>query len=463
MEPPIRIAVGSSAKQIAEAIRTAVGNGTIRPGQKLPSVRSWAVALAVSHDTVSQAYKLLQSYALLEPKVGSGTAIADPLPGQFGYRILREALGQGPLHNYESISESSNIRSFASNVLDPRLFRADAFLAELREVQTLGHWAFYYAPPQGDLGLRHEIAAWLKSLGTPATPENIVVTLGVQQALTLVGRLLLKSGDILAIEGADHLGGVQRWASLGVTRHIVSRRDGEAPDISKLRSVNAKALYVAPTGCGASGRVLDLAQREALLELKVPIIEDASNSWICYGDRPPDLAALSSQVIQVGSFANVLAPGIRVGYILANVETCNALTRLQQVETAGLSLPLQVALASLMRKGFLRSEVKRLTARYSVRRKAMLSALSTYFPRTCSWSIPEAGFACRVRLPDTIDTQKLYEQAVERGVAFTPGSMLFNQEQARNNIRVCFGTQDPEGIREGMRVLGQLVSVNRAV
>ena len=450
-----------TARQIAESLRSKIIHGELIAGQRMLTIRQMATARGVSSDTIFRAYKSLAETGLLDMKQGANTTVSNPLPGQAGALALRRVIGEGPLNDYEALSESSNVRSFATNVADPRFFRDDEFLAEMRDVSSRGPWGYYYAPPEGDLGLRHAIADRLNRLGTPASAENIVVTLGSQQGLTILGRYLMRPGDKVAIEGADHLGGDRRWAALGLERHVVPRLPEEEPDLDALARVEAKVLVVSSTGCGASGRVMRPQSRLNLLsmsrELGVTIVEDASNSAIIYGERPRDLIALGDGIIQVGSFANALAPGVRLGYIAAHADVCRDLAAMQQIETGGLGLPNQIAMASFMRKGMLHEHIKRCMPRYRKRRDALMSAMVKHFPKGVTWSTPMAGFGCKVDLGRDFDQRAMYDQAVEAGVAFTPGEMLFGESEQYSCIRVCFGNQTESRIDEGIRILGELL------
>ncbi|MEI8281393.1 MAG: PLP-dependent aminotransferase family protein, partial [Armatimonadota bacterium] len=291
---------------------------------------------------------------------------------------------------------------------------------------------------------------------------NIVVTLGSQQGFLMLGRYLMQPGDKVAIEGADHLGGDRRWAALGLNRHVVPRLDEEEPDLNELAKVGAKVLVVSPTGCGTSGRVMAPATRLRMIsmakETGMTIVEDASNSAIVYGERPRDLIALGDGIIQVGSFANSLAPGVRLGYIAAEANICRDLAAIQQIETGGLGLPMQIAMASYMRKGLFQEHIKRCVPRYRKRRDALMSAMAKHFPKGVTWSMPMAGFGCKVDLGRDIDQRTMYDRAVDAGVAFTPGAMIFGETEQFRCIRVCFGNQTESRIEEGIRILGELLS-----
>ena len=451
-----------TAKEIAEKLRSKVARGEFLPGQKMPTVRKLADEFGVSSDTTFRAYRLLGETGLLVMKQGANTTVANPLPGKMGTSVLQDVIGKGPFNEYEVLSESSNVRSFATNVGDPRFFQADAFLAELRDVMDRGPWGFYYGPPEGDLGLRNAIADWLTSLGTPATAERLVITMGSQQAFSLVGRTLLSPGDSVAIEGADHLGGHLRWSFLGIERNIIPRLPGEEPDQQAIQSSQSKVLVVSPTGCGATGRVMSAESRDQLLgicsEKGTVIVEDTSNAGFCFVDRPLDLASFDESVIQIGSLANVLAPGLRIGYILAPHDICADISRRQQIETGGLGLPMQIAIASYMQGGFLRDHIRRSLPKYRKRRDALLSSLAKYMPRGIEWTTPQAGFGCKLSIQGDVDQEALYKRAVESGVAFTPGSTIFGEPEASQSFRVCFGNQTEARIDEGIRILGEILA-----
>ncbi|MEI7987271.1 MAG: PLP-dependent aminotransferase family protein [Armatimonadota bacterium] len=452
----------SGSRAISENLRSRILRGEFLPGQKMPTVRSLAEDLNVSSDTTFRAYKRLQESGLLVMNRGSFTTVACPLPGENEAGILRNLVATGPINEYEALSESSNVRSFATNVPDLKFFQADSFLAEIRDVLNHGQWGFYYSPPQGDLGLRIAISEWLNKLGTSCSQENIVITLGAQHGLALTSRYLLGNGNKIAIEGADHLGGPARWASLGLERIVIPRLPGEVSNIDGIVSCGAKAIVVSPTGCGLSGRTLTSSDRQAIKDIckfnEIAILEDVSNSFVTYEDRPMDMFDMSGEVIQVGSFSNILAPGIRQGFIVASQDQCHDLARMIQNDTGGLALPIQIALASFIRKGLLKDHIRRVIPRYKKRRNSLLSGLAIHMPKHVSWSIPKAGFGCRVSFREESDVERLYERTVERGVSFTPGKLLVHANEANKTIRVCFGNQSESRIAEGTRILGELLS-----
>lgn len=451
-----------SSKSISELIRSKIISGEYLPGQKLPTVRSLAKEMNVSSDTTFRAYKVLQASGLLHMNQGSFSTVANPLPGDPQKKIIRGLSATGPVNEYESLSVASNVRSLATNVPDLSFFQSDVFMAEMRDGVNQGPWSFYYAPPQGDLGLRTMIAHWLNGLGTKATPDNVIITLGSQHGLSLAGRCLLNRGDTLAIEAADHLGGMERWASQGIEREIIPSLLDDSPDREKIGSTTAKVLTICLTGCGLSGRIISAQDRMIIKEIcqakGITIIEDVSNSFISFQDRPLDMFDSSSPIIQVGSFSNILAPGVRIGFLLASQDQCHALARLIQNDTGGLPLPPQIALASYLRKGLLTEHITKVTLRYKKRRNALLSSLAIHMPRDVAWSMPMAGFGCRIRLAKPRNIEETYELAVERGVSFTPGRLLVHSEEADSTIRLCFGNQSETRISEGVRILGEILA-----
>jgi 2-aminoadipate transaminase len=377
-----------------------------------------------------------------------------------------------------TLTEPSSVISFASG-----LPAADMFpITELQEacqrvLVEHGAHALQYGPTQGYRPLREMITRHTARYGITVTPDNVLVTSGSQQALDLIGRVFLNPGDRILVEAPTHVGGLEAWQSYQAD-YVSVPLDAEGIQMDLLEGAlrgGPKFLYVLPNFHNPTGVTLSLARRLKLLALAdhhgVPILEDDPYGQLRYeGEHIAPLAVLdgrahtrenlpySGNVLYLSTFSQTLAPGLRLGWMVAPVDVMQRLVQAKQGTDLQTSMFIQMVAYEVARGGFLDHHVRELRVIYRERRNAMLTALSHYFPSEATWTEPQGGLFIWVTLPPTLDTTAVLQQALAAHVAFAPGSAFFAQGGGQHMMRLNFTCMDPDRIEEGIRRLGGVLT-----
>jgi 2-aminoadipate transaminase len=346
----------------------------------------------------------------------------------------------------------------------------DAVNAVLRrEGQTLATYGLAHGP-QGYLPLRDFIAAKLKrDAGISCTTDDILVVSGSLQALDLVNQTLLARGDTVIMEQETYQGSLNRLTRLGVSvvgiplDHEGMRMDALAAALADLRGrgVTPKYIYTIPTVQNPTGSILPETRRAELLKLSeqygVPIFEDDCYADLIWdGKRPPAIHAMSrtNGVIHIGSFSKSIAPALRVGYIVA---PWPMLSRMLALKTdAGSGALEQMVLAEYCAPHFA-AHVPKLTRGLRAKLDTLMEALNEQFGTSAEFDDPKGGIFLWVKLPDQVDTLKLYQAALAAGVAINPGpEWSTNKTYSSSRLRLCFASPSHQQIREGIAVLAEV-------
>jgi len=351
--------------------------------------------------------------------------------------------------------------------LDDLIAAANAVLT--REGRTLATYGLN-SGPQGHRPLREFLAAKLKrDAGMNCTADEILITSGSLQALDLVNGVLLARGDTVIIEQECYQGSINRLTRIDVNA-IGIPLDSEgmrmdalagALDDLKRRGIRPKYIYTIPTVQNPTGSILSEQRRVELLKLAgehgVPIFEDD-----CYADliwdhkRPPALHAMSrsNNVIHIGSFSKSIAPALRVGYIVA---PWNILSRMLATKfDAGSGALEQMVLAEYCAPHFA-EHVPELTRGLRKKLDTLMEALNEQFGTAAEFEEPKGGIFLWVKLPDNVDTLKLYQPALKAGVAINPGpEWSVNKTHSKSRMRLCFASPSHDEIRKGIAVLAEV-------
>jgi len=351
--------------------------------------------------------------------------------------------------------------------LDDLIAAANAVLT--REGRTLATYGLN-SGPQGHRPLREFLAAKLKrDAGMNCTADEILITSGSLQALDLVNGVLLARGDTVIIEQECYQGSINRLTRLGVNAIGIPLDQGgmridalaSALDDLKRRSIRPKYIYTIPTVQNPTGSILSQQRRAELLKLAdehgVPIFEDD-----CYADliwdhkRPPALHAMSqsNNVIHIGSFSKSIAPALRVGYIVA---PWNILSRMLATKfDAGSGALEQMVLAEYCAPHFAQ-HVPELTRGLRKKLETLMETLNEQFGTAAEFEEPKGGIFLWVKLPDNVDTLKLYQPALKAGVAINPGpEWSVNKTHSKSRMRLCFASPSHDEIRKGIAVLAEV-------
>lgn len=368
------------------------------------------------------------------------------------------------------VTERPDIISFAGGLPAPEGFPVDAIRSAFDQVlREHGQRALQYGPSEGYGPLREWVAADLNRQGAQVSRENILIVSGSQQALDMLGKLFIDQGSKVLVENPSYLGALQSFSQYQPDYATVATDEGGlVPESLTPKLVDgARFLYALPNFQNPTGRTLGLERRHQLLAIAarygLPVIEDDPYGELRYTAAAlPSLLTLASQhganVIRMGSFSKVLSPGLRLGYICAARNIIDKLVQLKQATDLHTATLTQMAVHETIKDGFLEQHLPTVRALYGARARVMLDALAQSFPAGTSWSHPEGGMFLWVTLPQGLDSSALLHEAIERHVAFVPGAPFYAGEPAHNTLRLSFVTVSDEKIREGIAILGDLIS-----
>ncbi|HQD14679.1 MAG TPA: PLP-dependent aminotransferase family protein [Ottowia sp.] len=383
-----------------------------------------------------------------------------------------EAMNPSAIREILKITERPGILNFAGGLPSPETFPVDAMRAAcarvLAEDSPVARPSLQYAASEGLPELRQWVAAELGRQGARVAPEQVLITTGSQQGLDLLAKVLLDAGSRVLVETPTYLGALQAFAPMQPRFDSVTSDEGglTAQGLrEKLQNEERpRFVYLLPNFQNPSGRMQDEARRQQLIavcrEHGLPIVEDNPYGELWYDAPPPAplLARWPEGVLYLGSFSKILAPGLRLGYVIAPPGLYPKL--LQAKQAADLHTPgfNQRVVAEVIRDGFLDRHVPTIRARYKVQRDAMLAALARELgPAGAEWTRPRGGMFVWVRLPEGLDAQALLPAAVEAGMAFVPGAPFFAGQPDPRTLRLSFVTSTLEQIDAGMAALGRVV------
>ncbi|ABK53924.1 aminotransferase, class I and II [Acidothermus cellulolyticus 11B] len=351
-------------------------------------------------------------------------------------------------------------------------------VAELaaKVIADRGAQALQYMSGQGDARLRELICGVMALEGISASPDDVIVTVGSQQALDIVARIFLDPGDVVLAEAPSYVGALGAFAQYQATVvHVAMDDDGLVPEALRetLRRMTEegrrpKFLYVVPNFHNPAGVTLADGRRDEILEIcaaaDVLVVEDNPYGLLGFdGTAHRALRARSTDgVIYLGSFSKIFASGIRVGWVVAPTGVKEKLIMASEATTL-----CPVALSQFLVAEFLahhpwQEQVRIFRDLYRVRRDACLEALAAHFPPETSWTRPAGGFYVWVTLPPGIDAKAMLPRAIQQGrVAYVPGTGFYADGQGAGNLRLSYSLPEPERIREGVRRLGAVVAEER--
>lgn len=463
-------------EHLAGSIRRLIDGGTLRPGDRLPSVRRLSRERGVSIATVLQAYRMLEDHRLVEARPQSGfyvraavrhrpvePRISAPSPDPCAVSI-----GDLVVDVLESMADGSMVPLGAA-LPSPELLptaRLNRMLASVaRQAGVEGNT---YRLPQGDLDLRTEIARRSLEWGCSLAPDDLLITTGCMEALSLSIRAVASAGDTVAVESPAYFGVLQLLESLHIKALEIPTcpRNGLMVDALEeaLRTRPVRACLVTPNFQNPLGSRMPEEAKQALVRLlarhEIPLIEDD-----LYGDlsfappRPRSLKAYDHEgnVLHCGSFSKTLAPGYRVGW-LAPGRYLGAVKRIKYATTIATAALPQMALAAFLRKGGYDHHLRRLRRALSQNLERMTHAVAEFFPEGTRVSRPGGGFVLWVEMPEAVDALALYRRARERGISIAPGPIFSPSGGYRHCVRLNGGYPWSDRIEEALHTLGRLAS-----
>lgn len=362
-------------------------------------------------------------------------------------------------------SQMPGVISFAGGLPAPEVFPVREFRESSSFVlEECPARALQYGRSEGYAPLRQFLADKVGKYGVPAVPENILLTNGSQQALDLLGKVFISPGDTVLTEAPTYLGALQAWNAYE-PRYVAVPLDDDGMRVDKLEEVlerePVKFIYVLPNFHNPAGTTLPLERRQKLVEIaarhKVFIIEDDPYGELRYEgeDLAPIISLHKENTLYLGTFSKTLAPGIRLGWVIAPEVVMEWLVQAKQGADLHTGTFVQMLAYDIASRGILKRHVEVIRGVYRERRDVMLESVEKHFPEGVSWTRPQGGLFLWVRCPESVDTEALLKKALEEKVAFVPGFAFFTDGRGRNAMRLNFSHSSPDKIREGIERLGR--------
>lgn len=362
-----------------------------------------------------------------------------------------------------ALTQRPGVISFAGGLPAPELFDLEGARASFDAVLSAGPHVLQYSPTEGNAELRALIAARYGDRGLPTSADDILVTTGSQQGLSLLATALVDLGDVVLVEQPSYLAALQCFALAGARLvGVPTTADGiDVEALAELASeLRPKVFYTVPTFHNPTGRTLEAGNRAAVVGVAerfgFRVLEDDPYAELRYSGQPvPSMATMTDhdQVLSTGSFSKILAPGLRLGWIRTPPAVRSALVVAKQAADLHTSTLDQAAVVHYLHSGRLAGAVERSRSAYRDRRDALLAALPSALPAGSRWNHPDGGMFIWAELPAGLDAATVLPRALEHDVAFVPGAPFFVGTPAVNTLRLSFTTYGPEAIAEGGRRL----------
>lgn len=459
--------------QVIDLINDQVRSGALRPGDRLPSLRRMSDKLQVSIPVVRQAYLELESRGRIEARPKSGYFVQprrqnrlvkvkckDCKPVEVRCRKFIDRV-------YDAIHQPGVLPLGIANPCMALPATKTLHRAMKRVMARAEDRALAYAPMMGDPALKHQIAYRYLNQGGAVEPEEIIITNGGQEALSLALQSVARRGDVIAVESPAYMGLLELIESLemkaleietcpvdGISLTALER----SLDSHEVRACMFSSSIYNPLGCASTD-----AHREQLVTMlesrNIPLIEDDVYGELLFeGPRPRPAQFFSRKglVLTCGSFSKTAAPGYRIGWLLPGKQLESAKKYKRSMSCSSGLLP-QLTLAEHMAVGDYDRHLKRLKPALRQNADRMVAAVEQTFPADTGVSRPQGGSVLWIELPSTVDSTQLFDRALDAGVSIMPGTVFAAQNRYRNFIRLSFGHPWSEAMDQGIERLGALV------
>ncbi|RJO65938.1 MAG: PLP-dependent aminotransferase family protein [Myxococcales bacterium] len=471
--------------QVRRSIRDLILRGELNPGQSLPSLRELAAAAGVNKLTMLKAVDGLKRAGWLDTVRGKGIFVSEHLPPDDARFDLDPAgdnhffegapIGPAPEELADGIQEtvdsarSPDVVSFGA--IFPPSDIVPAGWVRMRQtaiLKEMGPAALGYASTTGVERFTAAVRDWLAARGLTLAPDDeILVTGGAQQAIMLALQVLLRPGEQILIESPGYLGVISACRLLGIGMEPVSvdKSGLDADQLeTRLKRGEFRLLFCVPDFQNPTGVTMTETRRRRVHELcrryGVYILEDDPSGDLRFtGKAIPPIKALpdSGHVLYAGSFSKTVAPGLRVGYLVAQREVMVRLRRMKEASDICSPALSQLLLAEMLASGAYARHLRRARREYRRRKAAMLAALARYLPEGSRVTDPKGGMHLWAVLPERIDTMALLKRAREAQILFTPGALFFADRRGNNCLRLNFAANPPDRIEDGIARLGALI------
>ncbi|QBD77980.1 PLP-dependent aminotransferase family protein [Ktedonosporobacter rubrisoli] len=394
---------------------------------------------------------------------------------QYAQRV--QGMKSSAIRELLKVTEQADTISFAGGLPAPEVFPIEQIAKAAQEVlQTRGSQALQYSATEGYYPLREWAAQQMVKRGVQASVDNILITTGSQQALDLLGKVLMNPGDKMLVEAPTYMGALQAWSCYNID-YVSQPSDDKGiiiEGLEKILQTQPKCMYILPTFQNPTGVTLTLERRKKLVELtqqyNIPVIEDDPYSQLNFEDEPvPPLITLAESeaeqnadgyqgnIIYLCTFSKVLAPGLRLGWIVAPAALISKLVQAKQGADLHTSTFDQFIAYKLVSDGLLEEHTPYICDTYRARRDLMLALMDEHFPPGINWTRPKGGMFLWVTLPEGMNSMDILKDAVEQKIIFVPGTSFYPYGEVKNTLRLNFSNASPGQIEQGIARLGRVL------
>ncbi|HOW92755.1 MAG TPA: PLP-dependent aminotransferase family protein [Anaerolineaceae bacterium] len=395
-------------------------------------------------------------------------------PWEYRYSQRMKRMKASAIRELLAVAERPGMISFGGGFPAPDVFPVEEFKRACDYVlENKGPEVLQYGSTDGYVPLREMVSRYSIRSGMNIDISNILITSGSQQALDLLGKIFINRGDRILVESPTYLGALQAWNAYGAEYVTVPVDDqGMRTDLlEEALRTGPKFIYVLPNFQNPTGTTLPLERRMKIIELAdrygVPIIEDDPYGQLRYeGEDIPSVEILDSRVreqngtytgnvIYLSTFSKILAPGLRLAWVVAPDTVIRKLALAKQGTDLNTSTFNQIVAHEVGQHGFIDRHVEVMKRVYLERRNAMLDSLEEHMPEGVTWTHPQGGLFLWVTLPQNINSTELLPETIEENVAYVPGEFFHPDGSGKNTIRLNFSFCNPEKINEGISRLGK--------
>ena len=459
-------------RQLFEQIAQQIRSGRMARGTRLPATRELAGHLGLNRTTISAAYEMLEAAGLIAGQVGRGSFVtgeSESLTAGVDWNALLDRHEAAPFSPAPAAAGKTLIR-FVMSQPSRDLFPLDEFRAACAAVLERGDLAdvLQLGSPSGYEPLRRRLLEDARRQGVAAASDDLIVTNGCQQALDLLGRVLLRPGDPVAVEDPIYPGLKNLLSGMGAELHgIPVGADGIDLDVADrvLTRERPRFLVVTSNFQNPTGATLPLSSRQALLasahRAGVPVIENDAYGELRYQGQPiASLKQLDAHggTVLLRSFSKVSFPGLRVGWVLGPKPLIERLRQAKEASDLHTDQLSQAVLLEFAESGRLEAHRARVLEAGAARLSATLEACREFLPAGARWTRPEGGMNVWVRLPAHLDAGELLPRAQQEGVAYLPGRYFEVSRRQPGALRLSFAGLPADQIRKGLAILGRVVT-----
>jgi 2-aminoadipate transaminase len=399
--------------------------------------------------------------------MGTARVVFDRWSGRYSKRMAD--VRSSAVRDLFAAATRSDMISFSGGMPEIRRVPIDSVVAATGSaLRDSGTEALQYGSSEGRAQIRDVVVGLMGEIGVRVKRDDLVITAGAQQALDLLAKIFIDPGDTIICEGPTYLGALQAFSAYQPNIVCIPmdaegmRTDLLAEELKRLGPRGAKFIYTIPNFQNPAGVTLTPSRRRELLDLAreydIPVIEDDPYGRLRFeGGHALPLRALDDDVIYLGTFSKIFAPGLRLGWVIAPRPILAKFVLAKQAADLCGSAFAQTCAERYFADTRWRKVLQDLTRAYAERRNAMIESLAEHFPAEARWTVPEGGFFVWVEMPSFLDLKSILAEAVERGVTYVPGDAFFPDGRGRNCMRLAFCYVEPERIREGIARLAEVL------